>query len=325
MNPSQAPRLSVIVVPVGDTIVPYRDVAELAGNLEALSRQIDPPPMEVIVPFHDRICGLEELARRFPNVHFLRADGLKGLTSAGGSREHHDELRSRGAAAARGEIIAFLEDHVRPDPLWAAAVMQAHGQDYAVIGGAIQNGVNRALNWATYFCDLGKYQNPVPAGESAFASTVNNSYKGSILEQIRPIWSERFNETAVNWAIRSNGGKLALSPNVVVYQHRLNLRLGTALREFFIWGRSYARTRAGLISNDRRLFYLVFAPALPTLLLTRMTVNVFRKRSSVGAFLRSLPLSALLVASWSCGEMAGYLGGSRQRLRPARSQHASAG
>jgi hypothetical protein len=202
--------------------------------------------------------------------------------------------------------------------------MKAHVQDYPVIGGAIQNGVDRTLNWATYFCDLGKYQNPVPAGESAFASTVNNSYKRSILEQIRPVWSERFNETAVNWAIRWNGGKLALSPNVVVYQHRLNLRFRTTLREFFIWGRSYARARTGLIGNDRRLFYLVFAPALPALLLTRMAVNAFRKRSSVGPFLRSLPLSLLLVSSWSCGEMAGYLSSSRQPLHPARSQHASA-
>ena len=78
-----------------------------------------------------------------------------------------------------------------------------------------------------YFCDFGKYQNPVPAGETAFASDANVAYKRSALDAIKPVWKEKFHETSVNWALREHGGKLVLSPDMVLYQHRLGLRLGT--------------------------------------------------------------------------------------------------
>ncbi len=32
---------------------------------------------------------------------------------------------------------------------------QAPRTGYAAIGGAIENGINRPLNWAVYYCDFG--------------------------------------------------------------------------------------------------------------------------------------------------------------------------
>ena len=42
----------------------------------------------------------------------------------------------------------------------------AHREYYAAIGGAIENGVDRPLNWAVYYSDFGRYQNPFQSGES---------------------------------------------------------------------------------------------------------------------------------------------------------------
>jgi hypothetical protein len=311
MREPSAPALSVVIVVVGDTITGRCSTSELAGMLDALARQDEPPATEIIVPYHAGIDGIDALARQYPEVTFLPAADLRSRRR--GSREHHDELRARGALAARGRIVAFLEDHVRPGPGWCAAILEAHKRPFAVIGGAIQNGVNRPLNWAAYFCDLGRYQNPVPEGASAFASTVNNSYKRSVLERIRPVWKERFNETTVNAAVVALGEKLALCGRIVVYQHRLDLRAGVAAREFFIWGRSYARTRCRLMSRATRLFYFAFSPALPGIMLWRMLRNVIQKRTCVGTFLKVLPVTAVMASMWSCGEMAGYAGAPAER------------
>jgi hypothetical protein len=91
------------------------------------------------------------------------------------------------------------------------------------------------------------------------------------------------------------------------------LRIGAALRERFVWGRSYAATRAGLAGTPRRVFWAVFAPALPLILLYRMTAMAAAKRRTLAAFIKSSPLLAALVVSAALGEFAGYLTGRANR------------
>lgn len=307
MDISPNPLLSVVVVIVSDTTHARSDVSNLVGCLQALTEQVDPPSMEIIVPYHPRTEGIEDLRLRFPSVAFLCIEDLRTYIEQGGSRQHHDELRARGLVAARGEIIGLLEDHGRPNPHWCARVIEAHRQSYAAVGGAIENGIDRPLNWAVYFCDFYKYQNPVPEGESPFVSDANVAYKRSALESIRPVWQETFQETAVNWALVSHGEELALAPKLIVEQHRSDLRLRSALKERRVWGRSYAASRSQLAGGLKRAIYAAFSPLLPVVLLLRMTVSVTKKGRGLGAFFKALPLTAMLVVSWSLGELLGYL------------------
>jgi hypothetical protein len=300
------PLVSVIIIIASDTNDHRAGISYLAGTLEALERQIDPPPLEVIVPYHRLTEGIGGLRDRFPVVVFLPAYDLRSFTGKGGDREHHDELRSRGILAARGRIVALLEDHERPDPQWCRRLVDKHRRDYVAVGGAIENGVDRALNWAVYFCDSGRYQNPVPDGESTFASDANVSYKRAALEAIRPVWEESFIEPAVNGALRAKGWKIALSPDLVVYQHR-QLEILGALRERFIWGRSFGTARSRMTGRGWRLCYAALSPAIPVLVLFRMIRNVMEKRRLRAEFWRAFPITALLTLSWSAGELAGNL------------------
>jgi hypothetical protein len=302
------PVLSVVVVIVSDTVDRDIDVSHLRRCLRALETQPGAPAMEVIVP-HYPAPEVAAAAREFPSVRFLEIQGLKTFRRDTPGREHHDELRARGLAAARGAIVGLLEDHGVPDPDWCARAVQAHAQAFDGVGGAIENAVDRALNWAVYYCDFLRYQNPLPAGESASASDANLAYKREALERVRPVWQEIFHETAVNGAIRAGGGKLALCPEMVVRQNRGALRLGTALRERLIWGRSYAGTRSALVGGPKRIVLALLSPVLPVLLLARMFLNAKRKGRGLAPFLRALPYTAALVVSWSLGEIAGYLTG----------------
>jgi hypothetical protein len=310
---AEVPTLSVIVVISSDTISPRADVSHLKGCLDALSRQQDPPATEIIVPHHQDVDGIEELSRRYPAVVFLPVPGASIAQRSGGGREHHDVLRAHGLRIATGEVIALLEDYARPDPDWSAKIVAAHRRQWAAVGGAIENGIDRPLNWAVYFCDFGKYQNPLPPGPTPFASDINISYKRAALEAIRPLWSDSYREIVVNGALIERGDGLVLSPEIVIHHYRADLGLSFALRERFIWGRSYAVTRSMVIGDVKRYLYAALSLGLPALLLARMGRTAWTRGRHFPAFLRALPNLLPLVISWSAGEMIGYL--APQRLR----------
>jgi hypothetical protein len=306
----------VVVAIVSDT-TGRADTRHLEPCLAALMRQKGAPAMEIIVPYLPGTAGIAALGEEYPDVRFIEAEGLRMHTGRSGSREHHDELRARGLALARGSIIALIEDHGIPAPDWSARVDASLRRPFAAVGGAIENRVDRPLNWAVYFCDFMRYQNPVPEGESAFASDANIAYRRAALESIRPVWQEKFYEPAVNEALRSRGEIVALAPDVILYQHRQGLRFGSALRERFVWGRSYAAAR-GELAPRRRLIWAVISPVLPALLLARMTAMAWKKRRTFAPFLKALPLTSTLLVSWALGELAGYVTG-----RPGRRGRAS--
>ena len=307
MDNTHAPQISVVVAIVSDTAVSHCNLSPLVRCLEALANQVAPPTMEIIVPYHSRVMGIEGLRAQFPHVRFFQISGGNAFHISEGDRERMDRLRAEGMAAARGDILALIEDVGQPDKHWSSRVVEAHRQGFAAIGGAMENGLDRPLNWAVYFCDFYKYQNPVPEGESSFVSDANVSYKRSALESVRPVWREAFHETEVNWALTLRGEKLALSPGIIVYQRRGQLHLSTALKERFIWARYFAARRSNLFGKTRRAVYTVLSPVVCPLILLRMAMSVRKKGRCMGAFVKALPLTAMLTLIWSCGEFMGYL------------------
>ena len=305
--PSENPQLSVVVTVVSDT-TEQTDTRHLEGCLATLERQENPPAMEIIVTCDARLAGVDALGKRFPNVRFLRVEKLRSARH-GPSREHHDELRGMGIREARGEIVAMLEDHGQPDTRWCAQMAAEHRAQHAAVGGAMENGVDRALNWAIYFCDFGKYQNPVARGASPYVSDANVSYKRAALERVAEAWKDAYNETRVHRALDAAGETLWLSPDIVVYQHRMNLRAGPALVERYVWARSYAATRMAGAGMGARLARAALAPLLPPIPLLRYFQIVRRTGRNQDKFFAALPWLVLLTTVWACGEFVGYLTG----------------
>jgi hypothetical protein len=264
--------------------------------------------MEVLVTCEAHLTGIKELQRLFPYVRFICVENFRAKHSSR-SREHHDELRGIGIRNTRAPLVALLQDHDRPDPHWSAELIKEHAQPYAAIGGAMENGIDRPLNWAVYFGDFGRYQNPVPRGPSAYVSDANVCYKRAALELVADSWANGYDESRVHDALAKRGETIALAPDVIVYQHRLNLRLGPVLLERFVWGRSFAAGRLATIASPRRVIFAALCPLVPLLLLFRQFRNVLRTRRNRAAFVRALPLTALLDVAWSYGEFVGYLTG----------------
>ncbi len=303
---SQSPehsRLSAVLVVVEDG-VPASDTAGLVGALDAFRGQTAGCPFEIIVPLSDGTL-LAKFQALYPEVLFLRAQPA----SPPGSSERVQELRAIGVAAAHGELVAVTEDHVRPEPEWVSEIVKAHREGYAGIGGAVENGLDHVLNWATYFADLGRYHNPLPAGPSRYASVVNVSYKRERLAAVNVVWKRRFHETEVHSALLAGGDKLALAPGVIVKQYRPEARFGSSLREFYSWGRSYGGSRAKPAGPAKRVLYAGLTPLVPGILLLRSGMDVFRKKRLLLPWLKSLPVGVALTLAWTWGELTGYVTG----------------
>ena len=302
------PEFSVVVAMVSDT-TDSADTSHLGPCLDALLAQVDSPTMEIVVPYHEGVRGIAAVEGRYRQVRFLKVTDLKTFSGRKNSREHHDELRARGLAVAQGTLVALIEDCGIAAKDWVARMVEAHQQPSGGAGGAMENGIDKPLNWAVYYCDFLRYQQTLAAGDAWTISDANCCYKRAALEGIGNVWREVFHESSINDALRAKGDKVILVPSAVVYQHRLGLMLGSALKERYVWGRSYAASRAKLATTGKRLFWGAFSPALPVLMLTRMTLMAWKKRRTWGAFVRAFPLTALLIVSWSWGEFIGYITG----------------
>ncbi len=285
------------------------DTSHLGPCLDALLAQTGAPSIEIIVPYHAGVQGISEVERRYGQVKFMKVTDLKTYSGLKNSREHHDELRAHGLAVAQGTLVALIEDCGIAAKDWVARMVEAHQQPMGGAGGAMENGVDEPLNWAVYYCDFLRYQQPLQAGDAWTISDANCCYKRAALEGIRSVWREVFHESSINDALRAKGDKVVIAPAAVVSQHRLGLTLGSALKERYVWGRSYAASRSKLATTGKRLFWGAFSPALPVLMLTRMTMMAWKKRRTWSAFVKALPLTAMLIVSWSWGEFIGYITG----------------
>ena len=114
------PILSVVV-----TIVEGGEA--LRRFLGALRAQADGPPLEVIVPFDASAGSVAGLSREFPEYTFLDLGAVpttRAPETASGQHELYDRRRAAGLAAARGDLVAILEDRGIPRPDWSRTAVR---------------------------------------------------------------------------------------------------------------------------------------------------------------------------------------------------------
>jgi hypothetical protein len=282
---------------------------DLRRCLRALHSQSARLPLEVIVPYDDPCAEVVTLASEFPGVKFLHADTLDTWRARGGaSREHHDTLRALGIGAASGDIIALVEDHAYMANTWCAEMVAALARHpkAAAVGGAVGCDSDRLLNWAVWFCDFWRYQNPLAEGRSGFASDSNVAYRRGALDKVAAAWRDNYHEIAVHRAMVEAGFELCTTPRAVVWQARTGLTLGAALRERFVWGRSFAGTRARMVGSPKRWVFALLSPLLPLVMTWRVTKTTFERGRYKRRLIAALPLIAVLHALWGIGEFVGY-------------------
>lgn len=300
---TNVPTLSVIVTVVeGD--------AALSGCLDAISKQIGAPEMEVIVPYDDTVRDVACLAERFPTFQFVNLGAISDGVPRNAFAQHalYERRRAAGLARARARLIGLLEDRGWPRADWARTMTELHnGTEFGAIGGGIENGAAGSLRWALFFCDYGRYQPPLVEGDSEYLTDINVCYKREALESVRKLWQHSYKEATVNWALRRHGYRLMLSPRPIVVERRQVVSLFTAALERMHWARGFGHVRGREAASPLRcLLWAATVPGLPTLLFVRHCRRQVEKRRNIREFVRAIPAIITLLHFWSLGELIGY-------------------
>ena len=282
-------------------VVSWQAAATIERCLAALVPQID-DATEVVVVDSGSDGTAELVARRFPQVHLIRS----------ATRLAPGAARNAGVAAAKGELIGFVDADCVAAPDWAARVRAAHEASFPVIGGVIDLALPAsALARALYLCEFNQWLPGAAAGPMRDIPTCCLSLKRWALERFGPFREQGYcSDPAFNWKLARAGHAPRLDPAIRVAQI-LAPDVRGFVRKQLMHGRAFARMRVEeeRFSPARRLAFAVLSPALPLVLGLRLLRRV-RERGQAElslAFARSMPLVVLGLALWSAGELAGYV------------------
>lgn len=298
------PKLSVVV-----TIVDGGDV--LDRHLAALVAQEGGHDLQILVPYDHITADAGALANKYPTVQFVDLGTiLNGLQPKNPLQVHgfFDTRRAEALKLAEGALVAITEDRGIPNPDWADAMVRLH-ETYpdGVIGGSVENGVDRLTNWAVFFCDFGRYQPPLDIADPEYVTDTNICYKREALQSVKDLWQTVYQEPEVNWALRRAGAGLRLSDAARTVQVREFKSAGSVASERFHWARLFGMVRGREMSRGQCLKYAVLAPALPLVLFLRHFRRQVQKGHHVGRFVQAAPFTLFFLACWSAGECVGYV------------------
>ncbi|MGC4055090.1 MAG: hypothetical protein QM757_40130 [Paludibaculum sp.] len=296
-------RLSVVVAVVGDE-------QTLSCCLEALVPQTRGKDVEILLPFDDSMRDMTSFQRRFPEIRFLDLGRAVTQSKPGTVTARHelfDRRASQGLKASKGEVIALVQDWGAPAPDWCDQVLEAHRLPHAAIGGAVENRRPSLANWAVYLLDFGRYQLPLPEGPADYLTDVNTGYKRSALEEVKHLWTDRYNEVTVNWELQRRGHVLWQCPRILVYQDRGPIDLSSMMTERFAWGRIFGAARARWVSPLMRWVYILAVPLITPLLVVRPGIRAVRTGRGFLTWLSCMPVMFLFATPWCLGEAWGLL------------------
>jgi len=280
-------------------VAAWNTPALLERCLTSLQEQCKTDNIEIIVVCNYDGGAREMIRTQFPSVKHLNCPESTTVP----------DLRAQGILQSTGEVVALLEDHCFVHKDWCAEIKKAHRLSHSAVGGSVENASTvKAIDWAVYFYDYGKYMLPGLPGATDSLSGNNVSYKRSALYKLEKEFQNGFYETFMNLSLKSSGCELFFVPSAIVY-HNKSYRVGEALIECYHHARAFAGKRAARARPLKRVVYTLGSTLLPVLLPVRIMLTVLSKGRHARQLLFALPHIVLLMAGWSVGEFTGYMVG----------------
>lgn len=224
----------------------YNSSATIAGCLESL-RQQNEPPCEVIVVDSSDDGTPELIASRFPEVK-VRHYAVQTFPGP---------ARNIGAKGAKGAIIAFTDADCLLQPDWLQRIARAHSEGHKVVGGAIEVGNLSSLTaWAGH---LGEFREFLPVGEAhpvLHIPTCNISYRRQLFNAQGgfPIAYYPQEDLLFNYLLNQEGCEVWFEPQLRIrhfcreglhdylsHQHRIGRVTRSTLRRINMPGSNIAR------------------------------------------------------------------------------------
>jgi GT2 family glycosyltransferase len=238
-----AVRTALADVPFGEqrwpmisvVICTYNGSRTIRDSLEGIAR-LDYPNFEVIVIDDGSTDGTANIVREY-DVRLIQTENL-GLSHA----------RNTGMEAARGEIVAYIDDDAYPDAHWLqylAAMFRT--TNHAGIGGpnlpplsdgAIAHCVANAPGGPVHVLLSDRVAEHIPGCNMAFRKACLEAIGG-----FDPQFRVAGDDVDVCWRLQERGWTLGFHPSAVVWHHRRN-----SVRAYWRQQRGYGRAE-GLLKK----------------------------------------------------------------------------
>jgi len=173
--------------------------------------------------------------------------------------------RNRGAEAASGDVLVFLDADCVPAPGWLEALLAAHDAGECCVGGslALPPGLSLTARWDYYFSSYHMHPG-LRAGWVPNHTPANLSVLRSVFEQTRGFTEERpvadgHEELAWQGALSASGRRCYFEPRALVY-HYNRPGLGNLMRRTYRW--AYSAVQAKAESGTARFAWLYRRPFL---------------------------------------------------------------
>jgi hypothetical protein len=231
------------------------------------------------------------------------------------------ELWGQGIREAQADIVALSTAQFLPAPDWASAIRSAHARlDAEGIGGAIDPPWGRgAVAWAEYILRYHALFRLNREQRVADFPGDNSTYKRQAIAEFAV---DGFWEHEVHRELRRQSRTLVWTPRIRV-THYTALGFKSFLRQRFVHGWRFGRTRMKQNGELWRLVALLATPLLPLVFLAKIVRCVMQRVEHVLPFCLTLPVLLCFLLAWCLGESWAYAFG--ERAIPAGSMLATGG
>ena len=285
-------------------VISFNKLDILEKCLLALEKQKDNQNIEIIVirNWQNQLEDYHEIQEKFPQIKSMMPTDNCDIP----------KMRQLAMLESQGNIIALIEDDCLVSENWCSAIVEAHNKYPEVaIGGAIEPSKSyNALDWGVYFCEYVRFMSPF-AGEVQALPGNNVSYKRAFIEEILQDNQEGFYEVLVHQNLLEQGKTLRAEPKIFVYNFN-SWNLSNLLRVPFNHGRGFAYVRSEQWPLSKRLIYIGVSVLLPFIFVSRIVVQVLKRKKSYFNLIQALPSIILFSSSWSLGELNCYLFGRKE-------------
>jgi glycosyltransferase involved in cell wall biosynthesis len=248
---SAAPRLVSVIIPA-------RDEAGTIGDLvrSVLAQGTPAVGVEVVVVDDHSVDG---------TGHAAQCAGARVVALGSTNGGNPAVARNRGAAAASGDPLVFLDADCTPAEGWLSRLLAAHDAGAAVVGGSLDlpSGLS-AMARCDYYCGWYHVHSRRPAGEVPNHPPGNLSVRREVFGRTSGFTEQQpvayaHEELAWQAEVRRAGGRIVFEPRAIVF-HRNRPGFANLLRRNYRWGFSAIESKAQ--TGAARLAWVYRHPAL---------------------------------------------------------------
>jgi GT2 family glycosyltransferase len=273
------------------------------GVLRRLQNQTAQALTEIImvVPRGQAGAFTESDAQGFADFRIVEVEEICPLARA----------RDAGVRASSAPLVFLGETHAYPHPDWAEAMIAAnHRGTWGAIAPGFRNAnPRRALSWAGFLADYGRWGAGLPPAEIGEAPLFNRAYRRSaLLEMGNRLEPSLAHGDELPATLRKRGYRVYFASDARI-DHLNVAQPRHWLREVFLTGMIVGGRRAHRWSPAKRVAYVLGSPLIPVVLSFRILGGIRKLPSSQSAPMAAYLLILLGTVVRAAGELIGYVRG----------------